>query len=65
VSVGESLHRIEASAVRGEVEAAGFVLESQSEAQRHPADDRSKSVFDESIRGRTDRFVYVFRKPRG
>jgi len=28
-------------------------------------DNRSASVFDPSIRGRTDRVVYRFRKPRG
>ena len=28
-----------------------------------PADDRTTNVFDEAIRGRTDQFVYRFRKP--
>ena len=31
---------------------------------RNPEDDHSKNVFDPSIRGRTDRFVYRFRRPR-
>ena len=31
---------------------------------RNPEDDKSKNVFDPSIRGRTDRFVYRFRKPK-
>jgi predicted methyltransferase len=30
---------------------------------RNPADARDKLVFDPSIRGKTDQFVYLFRKP--
>ena len=33
-------------------------------ALRNPADDRSRPVFHPSVRGRTDQFVYKFRKPR-
>jgi predicted methyltransferase len=62
--VVEKLHRIDPAVVRADFERAGFVLEAQSELLRVPADDRSKNVFDPSIRGRTDRFVYRFRKPR-
>ena len=29
---------------------------------RNPADPHDKNVFDPSIRGKTDRFVFVFRK---
>jgi predicted methyltransferase len=32
---------------------------------RNPEEDPSRSVFDPSIRGRTDRFVLRLRKPRG
>ena len=49
--------------VRADFERAGFVLEAQSDLLRVPADDHSKNVFDPSIRGKTDRFVYRFRKP--
>ena len=31
---------------------------------RNPADDHSLNVFDAKIRGKTDRFVFKFRKPR-
>ena len=58
------VHRIDPAVVRADFERAGFVLEAQSDMLRNPADDRSKSVFDPSIRGRTDRFMYKFRKPR-
>ena len=30
----------------------------------NPVDDHSLLVFDEKIRGKTDRFVFKFRKPR-
>jgi predicted methyltransferase len=62
--VVEKLHRIDPATVRADFERAGFVLEEQSDLLRVPADDRSKNVFDPSIRGKTDRFVYRFRKPR-
>lgn len=63
ISVSGTLHRIEAADLRRQVEAAGFVFDGESDAVRVPSDDHSLSVFDESIRGRTDRFVYRFRKP--
>jgi predicted methyltransferase len=62
--VVEKLHRIDPATVRSDFERAGFVLEAQSDLLRMPADDHSKNVFDPSIRGRTDRFMYRFRKPR-
>ncbi len=58
-----STHRIDAAVVRGEVTAAGFVFVGESGILRNPADDRSKLVFDPSIRHHTDQFFYVFRKP--
>lgn len=60
--VVEKLHRIDPAVVRADFERAGFVLEAQSDLLR-VAEDHSKNVFDPSIRGRTDRFVYRFRKP--
>ena len=63
ISVSGTLHRIEAAALRREVEAAGFVFDGESTVVRNPADDHSVTVFDPSIRGRSDRFVYRFRKP--
>jgi predicted methyltransferase len=57
------LHRIDPAVVRADFERAGFVLEAQSDMLRNPEDDHSKNVFDPSIRGKTDRFMYRFRKP--
>ncbi|MDI1364031.1 MAG: class I SAM-dependent methyltransferase [bacterium] len=61
----ETLHRIDSAVVKSEVTAAGFVFEGESRVLRNPADKRDVSVFDPSIRGKTDQFVYKFRKPAG
>lgn len=63
ISVAGTLHRIEGAALRRQVEAAGFVFEGESPVLRNPADDHSINVFDAAIRGKTDQFVYRFRKP--
>lgn len=62
-SVVGTLHRIEGSALRAQVEAAGFVFDGETQVVRNPADDHTLSVFDDAIKGRTDQFVYRFRKP--
>ena len=38
----------------------GFKLESKSDLLMNAADDHSKSVFDKTIRRKTDRFVLLF-----
>ncbi|MDI1280793.1 hypothetical protein [Brevundimonas sp.] len=58
-----TLHRIEGDFLRREIEAAGFIFEGESRAVANAADDHSLNVFDDAIRGRTDQFVYRFRKP--
>lgn len=60
----DTLHRIDIETVKREVLAAGFVLESQSDILRNPADPRTASVFDAAIKGKTDQFVLKFRKPK-
>jgi predicted methyltransferase len=59
----ETLHRIDPIRLRNEIEAAGFVFESQSDVLRNPNDDHSRSVFDPLVRGRTDQVVFRFRRP--
>lgn len=59
----KSLHRVERSLVVQEIQAAGFVLDAETDLLRHPEDDRSQNVFDEALRGKTDRFALRFRKP--
>jgi predicted methyltransferase len=62
--VTETLHRIESSTVRREVEAVGFKFDSESSILANPADPRTAKVFDPTIRGHTDQFILKFRKPR-
>lgn len=59
-----TLHRIDPAAVRRTVEAAGFKYEGESKVLVNPADDHTKPVFDPSLRGHTDQFVYKFRRPK-
>jgi predicted methyltransferase len=59
----QSLHRIEGAFLRREVEAAGFIYEGQTRVVANADDPMDISVFDERIRGRTDQFVYRFRRP--
>jgi predicted methyltransferase len=60
----EKFHRIDPAVVKADFEKAGFKLEAESDLLRNPADDHSKLVFNPEIRGKTDRFLFKFRKPR-
>ncbi|TDV45629.1 putative methyltransferase [Pseudomonas graminis] len=62
-SVAQSLHRIDPASVRKEVEAAGFLLDAESNMLANKDDPRSVKAFDPAIKGETDRFVYRFVKP--
>lgn len=65
-SATESLHRIEESVVKQEIERAGFVLDAQADFLRNAEDARdwnaSPRVAAER-RGHSDRFVLRFKKP--
>jgi len=60
VSVGKSLHRIEESALRREVEAAGFKLVAEADFLRRPQDPRDFSTTRPT--GPVDEFVLKFQK---
>ncbi|MBZ9610137.1 methyltransferase domain-containing protein [Rheinheimera maricola] len=63
IDASQELHRIEANYVQQELQQFGFNLIMVSDVLQNPDDDYSKSVFDESIRGKTDRFVLLLQKP--
>jgi predicted methyltransferase len=63
-AIVEKLHRIDPAVVKADFQRAGFVLEAESDLLKNPADDHSLNVFDENIRGKTDRFFFKFRKPQ-
>ena len=49
--------------MKQEVTAAGFVLDAESDVLAHPEDDHKSQVMDGAIRGKTDHFVFRFKKP--
>jgi predicted methyltransferase len=59
----DTLHRVDPAIVKSQVIAAGFTFDGESDVLRNPADTHTLKVFDASIRGHTDQFVYRFRKP--
>ena len=62
-TIVEDFHRIDPAVVRADFEKAGFVLEKSSDMLANADDGHEISVFDPSIRGKTDRFVMKFVKP--
>ena len=60
-SVGKTLHRIEESALKSEVEAAGFKLVAEGNWLRHPEDTREERIFQPKVP--VDEFVLKFQKP--
>jgi predicted methyltransferase len=64
LSTTETLHRIDPATLRREVEASGFIFEAQSGELENAGDDHTRPVFDPLVRGKTDQFVYKFRKPQ-
>jgi predicted methyltransferase len=59
----ETLHRIDPEAIKKEVEAAGFVLDAQSDILRQTSDDHRRPSFDPAMHDRTDQVVLKFRRP--
>ena len=59
-----TLHRIDPEAARKEILSAGFEFVGESNVLRNAKDPHTNKVFDPSIRGHTDQFVYEFRKPK-
>jgi len=61
ITVAKTLHRIEESVLRQEIEAAGFKLVSEADFLRHPEDPRDAGVFRPQVP--TDEFVLKYQKP--
>ena len=62
-STTQELHRIDKQVVIDEITAAGFELDAEADFLANADDNHTLSIFDDSIRGRTDRFVLRFTKP--
>jgi predicted methyltransferase len=66
VTEAESLHRIEESVLLKEVQAAGFIVERESDFLRNPDDALDWSTSPRNAgekRGTSDRFAIVFKRP--
>jgi predicted methyltransferase len=61
-SVANRTHRIDPAIVREDFARAGFEFVSEDDAFHSTIDDHTRSVFDPSVRHRTDQFMYKFRK---
>ena len=61
ITVAKTLHRIEESTLRQEIEAAGFKLATEADFLRHPEDPRDAAVFRPQIP--VDEFVLKYQKP--
>ena len=61
INVAKTLHRIEESTLRQEIEAAGFKLASEADFLRHPEDPRDAGVFRPQVP--IDEFVLKYQKP--
>ena len=62
VTATNTLHRIDAEAVKKEVTAAGFKFVGESKVLAHPADDHTQKVFEGAVKGKTDQFILKFQK---
>lgn len=61
ITVAKTLHRIEESALRKEIEAAGFKLAAEADFLRNPEDPRDAAVFRPQVPN--DEFVLKYQKP--
>jgi predicted methyltransferase len=64
VQASNRFHRIDPATVKAEVEAAGFKFDGESKVLADPGDDHTKMVLETSVLGKTDQFLYRFRKPK-
>ena len=60
----QNLHRIDSEFARKVLVGAGFKFEGQSNILENEDDDHTLSVFDESMRRKSDRFIFKFSKPK-
>lgn len=60
----DQLHRIDPAVVKADFLRAGFVLAGESDLLHVAGDDYTKDVFQPETRGKSDRFILKFQKPR-
>ena len=62
ITVAKTLHRIEESTLKQEIEAAGFKLVAEADVLRNPEDPRDQKVFQPTVPN--DEFVLKYQKPK-
>lgn len=62
-TIAQTLHRVDPAVVLAAAKAAGLDYVDKSDVLANPSDDRTKRVFDATIRRHTDQFLFRFRKP--
>ena len=63
-SDAQTMHRIDEQFAIADFRKHGLEWEASIPVLRNQDDDRSKNVFDPAIRGKTDRFVHLYRKSK-
>jgi predicted methyltransferase len=61
--VSEPMHRMDPEVAKKEIEAAGFKFVKESQVLARSDDPKNIPVFDPKVRGKTDNFLLMFRKP--
>ncbi|HET9862079.1 MAG TPA: methyltransferase domain-containing protein [Steroidobacteraceae bacterium] len=59
--IAGKLHRLNEQWARKSLEAHGFVFEKSYDGLRNQHDDYSKMVYDPAVKGKTDRYVHLYR----
>jgi len=62
-SIAQTTHRVDPAVVLQAAKQAGLQFVDKSDVLANPSDDRTKMVFDASVRRHTDQFLFRFRKP--
>jgi len=57
----DKLHRLNEDWAKKSLESHGFVLEKTYDGLRNPKDQFDKPVFDAAVKGKTDRYVHLYR----
>jgi predicted methyltransferase len=63
-SIAQTTHRIDPAVVLASAKAAGLTFIDKSDVLANPSDDRTKMVFDATVRRHTDQFLYRFQKKK-
>lgn len=62
ISTAQTLHRIDGEIIKNKMREWGFSLASESMHLRNVEDNKALPMWDPSVRGKTDRVVYKFKK---